>query len=127
MIRTKSPFLNAFSASCARYFLVLRTVFFRTGCVKRRSTETVMDWSLAALVTVPCRILLGIAFAPLLVAGRRGGLFVEDRLDTRRVTAGDLHAGGVFQLPGGRLKAQVELLFLQARQLLAELIRGLVT
>ena len=33
--------LKVFFRSWARYFLDLRMVFFSTGCVKRRSTETV--------------------------------------------------------------------------------------
>ena len=44
-MRTMSPTLNVLFASWARYFLVFRTVFFITGCVKRRSTFTVTVWA----------------------------------------------------------------------------------
>src|SRR5262245_23938533 len=37
-IDTMSPTLNVLFSSCALYFLVMRTVFCITGCVKRRST-----------------------------------------------------------------------------------------
>src|SRR6056297_4016303 len=62
-MRTISPTLQAFSGSCARYFLDFRIVFLRTGCVKRRSTETVTVWSFLSLVTVPERIRFGIDYA----------------------------------------------------------------
>src|SRR6056297_3550758 len=101
-------------------------VFCITGCLNRRSTETVTVWALASEVTVPCRILLGMVSGSLL-GGRAAGLFVEDRPDARGVAAGAAHLRGVLELAGGRLEPQVELFFLEPDKLFPELVRGLAT
>src|SRR5690606_22691059 len=67
-IRTVSPTLNLFSASWARYFFDLRTVFCSSGCLKRRSTRTVIVCSFLSEVTVPVRIRFGIVGSPYFAA-----------------------------------------------------------
>ena len=92
-LRVRRAFLDAddvadlerFCASCARYFLDLRTVFFSTGCVKRRSTRTVIVCSFLSLVTVPWRIRLGMSLRPPSRPRRR--LLVQDGLHARGVPA----------------------------------------
>src|SRR5262245_20451173 len=58
-MNTVSPTLQALFSSCALYFFVKRTVFFITGCVKRRSTLTTTVFSFLSLTTVPCRMRFG--------------------------------------------------------------------
>src|SRR5436190_22532848 len=108
-MNTWSPTLWALFSSCALYFLVRRTVFFITGCVKRRSTLTTTVFSFLSLTTVPCRMRFGMV---LTLLGR--GFFRGDGLDARDVPADLLHARGLLELTGGLLEAQVELLLLQA-------------
>src|SRR5690606_26973964 len=59
-MNTTSPTLCWLFSSCALYFLVMRTVFFMTGCVKRRSTLTTTVLSFLSLTTVPCNTRFGI-------------------------------------------------------------------
>src|SRR5688572_18525755 len=99
----------------------MRTVFFITGCVKRRSTLTTTVFSFLSLTTVPCRMRFGM-FVSLLLAGR---FFGGDRLDARDVPADLLHASGLFELAGRLLEAQVELLLLQAGQFVVQLVWAL--
>src|ERR1044072_298450 len=61
---TMSPTEYSFFSSWAWYFFERRTVFFRTGCVKRRSTRTMMVLSCLSLTTVPCRVRFGILESP---------------------------------------------------------------
>src|SRR5690606_30206982 len=107
-------------ASWARYFLDLRTVFCSSGCLKRRSTRTVIVCSFLSEVTTPCRIRLGMSRV-LSVRRRCRGFLVQNRLDAGDVTADGTHAGGVLKLAGGLLEAQVEGFLLELGQLLAKL------
>lgn len=51
-------------------------------------------------------------------------LLRSERFDSRDVAAHDPHPGGIFELPRGALKAQIELLFLEIQKLLLKLILG---
>src|SRR5690606_23033275 len=126
-MRTRSPTLKRFSGSWARYFFDLRIVFFSTGCVKRRSTETVTVCSFLSLVTVPVRIRLGISGLPGRRGGpvcrsRGGGLLVEDGLHPRHVVAHGALPSRLLELTRGLLEAQVEGLLLQPHELVAQLV-----
>src|SRR4029450_4988355 len=126
-------------------------VFFRTGCVKRRSTRTTMVLSCLSLTTTPWSVRFGIT-VPLLRLGRalrlpgglrfcsplrlggslwRGGrrgiaaaLLPRDGLHARDVAAHHADARRVLELTGGPLEAQIELLLLQLEHLVVELIDG---
>src|SRR3954465_4362987 len=117
-----SPIENSFFSSCAWYFLERRTVFFRTGCVKRRSTRTTTVLSCLSLTTVPCSIRFGISNLLLRLFGR--AFLRGDGLDPCDVAAHFAHAAGILQLPGGALETQVELLLLEPHQLVGKLVRA---
>src|SRR5689334_10875152 len=86
--------------------------FLYTGCMTRRSTDTMTVLCALSLTTVPCRTRLGIPL-PL----RTGlALLREECLDTGNVAPHRAHAGGVLELPTGPLEAQVELLLLELDQ-----------
>src|SRR6056297_4134351 len=125
MMRTRSPSLKLFASSWARYFFVFLIVFLRTGWMNRRSTRTVTVWSFFDEVTTPCRMRLGMVSG--LRAGGLGRLFVQDRLHPRDVAAHEADARGVFHLVRGLLEAEVEGLLLQLHDLIAQLVRRLVS
>src|SRR6185295_18691784 len=110
----------SFFSSWAWYFFERRTVFFRTGCVKRRSTRTMTVLSCLSLTTVPCSIRFGISISSLHLFGR--ALLRGDGLDPCDVAAHFAHAAGILQLARGPLEAQVELFLLELHQLVGELV-----
>ncbi|VTZ22941.1 hypothetical protein MPC4_260026 [Methylocella tundrae] len=98
-----------------------------------------MVFSCLSLTTTPWRIRFGIVFQtcsfPTGRSPRRkpisASLFYgpapqlrSDRLEAGDVAANDPHARGVFELSGGALEAEIELLFLEVQNLLLELIAG---
>src|SRR5688572_22092792 len=87
----------------------------------RRSTRTVMVFWLLSLTTRPCRTRLGIFGSS---TGLRG-LDVHDRLHPRDVAADHTDTCGVLGLTAGPLEAQVELLLLEVREHLLQLVCGL--
>src|SRR3982751_4285290 len=93
-----------------------------TGCVKRRSTRTMMVLSCLSLTTVPCSIRFGINLSSLLRFGR--ALLSGDGFYARDVAAHFAHAAGVLELTCRPLEAQVELLLLELHQLVGELVRA---
>src|SRR5687768_15918862 len=99
-----------------------------SGCFTRRSTRTTTVLSALSDTTVPVRTRLGIPILSLrLGRGRCRGL---DALILKRPDAGDgaahlAHPARLLELVGRRLEAQVELLALQVRQLLLQLVVGL--
>src|SRR5581483_7210795 len=102
-------------------------VFFRIGWVKRRSTRTTTVLSFLSLTTVPWRTRFGMASGLLLGRALRRGirvpaLLVGDRRQARNLATDDPHARSILQLAGGALKAEVELLLLQLRQLVGDLV-----
>src|ERR1700744_5874936 len=70
--------------------------------------------------TTPSRIRLGISLS----SGGRGGLAAQHGFDAGDVLADLAGAVGLLQLTGGRLEAQVELLFLQRQQRVLQLVGG---
>ena len=68
------------------------------------------------------RHILEPVFSPCVEPTSRFAALAADRLDPRDVAADTAHPRGVFELPGGALKAQVELLLLEVQELLLELI-----
>src|SRR5664279_4569979 len=109
-------------------------VFFSTGCVKRRSTSTTIVLSFLSLTTVPCRTRFGIILLALRLLLRRGlglrrGLRLlrvlrRDRGQPRDVATNLAHPRRVLELAARPLEAQVELLLLQAIDLLDLLVAG---
>src|SRR5664279_3404492 len=93
-------------------------VFFSTGCVKRRSTSTTIVLSFLSLTTVPCRTRFGIVLLALCFRG----LLARDRGQPRDIAAHLAHSRRILELAAGALEAQVELLLLQAADLVAHLI-----
>src|SRR5262252_6479135 len=145
-----SPTAYVFASSCAWYFFDRRMVFFIVGCVKRRSTRTTTVLSCLSLTTTPWSIRFGIS-NPLFLRlrlgarlcfrgclwfgsfglgglglrcrlGRSGALLRCDGFHPRNVTANDAHTRRIFQLAGGTLEAQIELLLLKLEHLVIELI-----
>jgi hypothetical protein len=105
-------------SSCALYFFEIRTVFFMTGCVKRRSTLTTTVFSFLSLTTVPCNTRFGMVFVlkpwptwPEPAAF--SAAIVLMRAMSRRTC---FTRRSLFELAGGLLEAQVELLLLEAGQ-----------
>src|SRR5579859_8118540 len=113
-MRTTSPILNSPFSSWAWYFFERRTVLPITGWMKRRSTFTTTVLAFLSLTTVPCKIRFG-----MLLTLRLGSaaLLGQNCLDARDVAAQVADTASVLDLAVGALEAQVELLFLQARQL----------
>ena len=95
-----------------------------TGCVKRRSTFTTTVLAFLSLTTTPCSTRFGMYSVPYPSAGL-AALFGQDGLDARDFLADDAHAARVLELPVRTLEAQIELLLLQLRELVAQLVRGL--
>src|SRR5215470_4473451 len=120
-IHTMSPTEYSFFSSWAWYFFDRRTVFFMTGCVKRRSTRTTTVLFCLSLTTVPCSIRFGI-LASLLRLWLRRALLLRDRLDARDVASDRTHARCIFELSGRPLEAEIELLLLELEHLVVELI-----
>src|ERR1700690_3711104 len=132
-METTSPTLKTFAASWAWYFLERRMVFFSTGWVNRRSTRTTIVLSFLSLTTVPCRTRFGIVLLALCLRLRRrlclrrrlrraGQALPRDGGQPRDVAANLAHARRILELAAGALKAQVELLLLQALDLVGNLI-----
>ena len=114
-MRTSVAYLEGVLFIVSPVFLDLRMVFFRTGCVKRRSTETVTVWSLASRGHGALQNTFGHRILRLLLFGRRfSGFFVQDGFHTGSVAAGRFDAVQCFpELTGCLLKAQVKALFLE--------------
>src|SRR5688500_15670516 len=91
-----------------------------TGCVKRRSTLTTTVLSALSLTTMPCNSLFGIVLSLSLRLGRT--FLRSDRLDAGDVATDFANARGLLQLPRRPLEAQVELLLLQAGELILQLV-----
>src|SRR5262249_15927779 len=121
-IHTMSPTENSFFSSCAWYFLVRRTVFLRSGWVKRRSTRTITVLSCLSLTTVPCSMRFGI---PLSSLPRMfpSPLLPGDGLNPGDVAPPLVHPRGVLELAGRPLESQVEPLLLELDELLVELVQ----
>src|SRR3954470_19181934 len=96
--------------------------FLYTGCITRRSTRTIMVLSPLSLTTVPCRIRRGIS--KLLRRGRAHAL-AQDGLDARDIAAHLADARSVLKLARSPAEAQIELLLLEAQELIVQLIGGL--
>src|SRR6185437_3666865 len=71
---------------------------------------------------LPSSLLLACALASTLASALACAPLRLHRLDAGDVAAHRAHARGVLQLPGRPLEAQVELLLLEAGQLLGELV-----
>jgi hypothetical protein len=84
----------------------------------------VMVCSFLSEVTTPCKIRLGMARSS--VCRRVRGFLGQNRLDAGNVTTDGTHAGGVFDLARGLLKAQIERFLLEREQLITQLVRRLV-
>src|SRR5919106_4152154 len=123
-MRTMSPILQRFCSSCAAYFFDRVMYFLYRGSCTRRSTRTTIVLSALSLTTVPCRTRLGIA-APSACRPALGPRLREDGLDPRDVAPHLAHPGGVLELTGGLLEAQVVLLLLQLQKLVRQLVSGL--
>src|SRR5690242_14838205 len=95
-----------------------------SGCFTRRSTRTTTVLSPLSDTTVPVRTRFGISSVSSALR-LRAGTFILQRLDARDGAAHFLDAARLLELVRGRLEAQVELLALQLRQLLLQLIVGL--
>src|SRR5215471_15768990 len=90
--------------------------------MKRRSTFTTTVLAFLSLTTVPCRIRFGM-FSTLRLGS--AALLGQNCLDARDVAPQRADASGIFHLPVGALKAQVELLLLHARKLGGQLVGAL--
>src|SRR5712671_1420510 len=110
------------------YFFELRTVFFMTGWVKRRSTRTTTVLSCLSLTTTPCNMRFGISI-PLRLRGRRtsrlaGTLLRRNCFDARDVASHQAHARRILKLTGCPLKTQVEPFFFQLQGFVVEQVDG---
>src|SRR5579872_1030748 len=92
----------------------------------RRSTSTTTVLSPLSLTTRPCITLLGIVSTSRLRLGDgRAAALAQNGLDPRDIAPNNAHAHRRFELSAGPLEAQVELLLLQGRQSLGQLVVGL--
>src|SRR5271166_5116666 len=89
------------------------------GWAKRRSTFTTRVLLCLSPTTTPCSVRFGIFIPSTFCAG---ALLLRDGLEPRDVAPHFADAGGIFQLPGGALETQVELLFLQLEHFVVDLI-----
>src|SRR6185312_16201035 len=87
--------------------------------MKRRSTFTTTVFLFLSLTTVPWRIRFGMV---LTLGLGSAALLGENGLDARDIAAQHADAAGVLHLAVGALKAQVELLLLEVRQLARQLV-----
>src|SRR5579883_375094 len=92
----------------------------------RRSMSTTTVLSPLSLTTRPCITLLGIALSSRLrLDGSRSAALAQNGLDPRDVAPHDTHTHRRFELTARLLKAQIELLLLERRQSLGQLVVGL--
>src|SRR5690242_17990884 len=92
----------------------------------RRSTSTTTVLSPLSLTTRPCITLLGIALPSRLRLDRgHPAALTQNGLDPRDVAPNHAHPHRRFELTARLLEAQVELLLLQRRQSLRQLVVGL--
>src|SRR6476661_517770 len=97
-----------------------------SGCFTRRSTRTTMVFSPLSDTTVPVRTRFGIPIVSSTLRRSVGaGALALKCLDARDGAAHLANARRLLELVGRRLEAQVELLALQVRELLLQLIVGL--
>src|ERR1700722_14789140 len=91
------------------------------GCVKRRSTFTTTVLAFLSLTTTPWSTRFGISrsFYP---SDSLAAPLAQNRFDTGNFPAQHPHAAGVLKLSIRPLKAQVELLLLELRDLVAQLV-----
>src|SRR5687768_2389463 len=94
-----------------------------SGCLTRRSTRTTIVLSPLSDTTVPVRTRLGISIDSLRLGcvARASSL---ERFDAGDRAAHDADPARLFELVGGRLEAQVELLALQLAKLAGQLVIG---
>src|SRR5688500_7983389 len=90
--------------------------------MKRRSTFTTTVFWFLSLTTVPWRIRFGMVLALRLGSAALLGHY---GLDARDIAAQYANAAGILHLAVGALEAQVELLFLEVRELGAQLVGAL--
>src|SRR6185312_16862117 len=90
--------------------------------MKRRSTFTTTVFLFLSLTTVPWRIRFGMV---LTLGLGSAALLGENGLDARDIAAQYADAAGILHLAVGALKAQVELLLLEVRQLAAQFVGAL--
>src|SRR6187551_2632790 len=90
--------------------------------MKRRSTFTTTVFWFLSLTTVPWRIRFGIVLALRLGSA---ALLGQYGLDARDIAAQHADAAGVLHLTVGALKTQIELLFLEVRELGVQLVGAL--
>src|SRR5262249_49185235 len=96
---TMSPTFWVLFSTCAWELFARRTVLFRSGWVKRRSTFTTSVFCCLSLTTTPCKILFGMVSLVLALGFSSGALLGGDGHQARDVAPDDPHTRGRLQLP----------------------------